>query len=334
MAKADELLWQRWDEVDGVLDRLLDLSAEERRRELAQLERADPALHELVVRLLVRVDDDGSRVSGPSEGAILGAFGKAERDEPDLEVGTMIGRYCLGARRGRGGMATVYEATRSDGVYQQRVALKVMRRGLDSDDLVRRFLAERQILSSFSHPNIARLLDGGSLPDGRPFLVMELVEGRPITAYADERRLDISARLDLFVGAAGAVHAAHRQLVVHRDLKPSNILVDDEGRVKLLDFGVAKLLDGDPAATDAGARLLTPDYASPEQIRGEAVTTATDVYQLGLLLRELLTGLPPSAGDTGPGVVPIAPSRIAGLPVTGRPDAAVRAAARRTTPDR
>jgi eukaryotic-like serine/threonine-protein kinase len=222
-----------------------------------------------------------------------------------LEPGTRIGRYEIVGVRARGGMATVYEAERSDGVYRQRVALKVLRRGLDTDDLIARFLAERQILSSLAHPNIARLLDGGSLADGRPYLVMELVEGEPITRYAERLNLDVAARLELMLGVADAVHAAHRRLVVPRDIKPSNILVDTESHVKLLDFGIAKGLAPDPGdsgtpATEAGTRALTPEYASPEQLQGKPISTATDVYQLGLLLRELLTGCRPGGAESTP----------------------------------
>jgi serine/threonine-protein kinase len=233
-------------------------------------------------------------------------------------------------------MATVYEAERADGAYRQRVALKVLRRGVDTEDLVRRFVTERQILSSLSHAHIARLLDGGSTPEGRPFLVMELVEGRPVTAFADECRLDVPARLRLFLQVADAVHAAHRQLVVHRDIKPSNILVDDHGQVKLLDFGIAKLLAGgdDAEHTQAGMRAMTPDYASPEQLRGGQITTATDVYQLGLLLRELLTGVRQSSGSLPNDASALRTSRLATRRSDGEPSPDERATARGTTAGR
>jgi eukaryotic-like serine/threonine-protein kinase len=305
MTRSYDLLWERWDEVDRLLAAALDVPAEARAAFIHRETAADAPLRVLVLRLLDRLAAEDSRVSAPAAAVVAAAFGESEDAErtPDFEPGSRIGRYTIVCRRGRGGMATVYEAERSDGAYQQRVALKVLRRGLDTEDLVRRFLTERQILSSLNHPNIARLLDGGSTQDGRPYLVMDLVAGEPVTTHADARRLSPRARLALFLGVADAVHAAHRRLVVHRDIKPSNILVDAEGRVKLLDFGIAKILAGDVASTDVGGRALTPEYASPEQLRGDPVTTATDVYQLGLLLRELLSGVRPVPGRPGGGEV-------------------------------
>lgn len=331
-----QLLWERWDEADRLLAGALELPAAERVAFVQRTAVDDTALGALVLRLLDRTATDDSRVTAPSESVVAAAFGTDDASGAltDLTPGTAIGRYVIVARRARGGMATVYEAERSDGAYQQRVALKVLRRGLDTEDMIRRFLIERQILSSLAHPNIARLLDGGSTPDGRPYLVMELVEGEPITGYADSQRLDLRARLQLFLGVADAVHAAHRQLVVHRDIKPSNTLVDAEGRVKLLDFGIAKLLAADAEHTEVGVRALTPEYASPEQLRGEPITTTTDVYQLGLLLRELLIGLRLSAGDTQPGAPPLRAARLAARAVDGSPSAESRAAARATTPGR
>lgn len=226
----------------------------------------------------------------------------------DLEAeldrsGERIGPYRLLSKLGRGGMATVYLAERADGLWEQRVALKLIRRGLDTEDVIRRFRAERQILSSLDHPNIARLLDGGTTAAGLPYLVLEYVEGTPITEYCDERELPLEARLELFCDVGRAVQHAHRSLVVHRDLKPSNILVDHNGRVKLLDFGIAKILDptADATRTRTGRRPLTPDYASPEQIGDEPITTVSDVYQLGLVLCELLCGRRPyDVADVSP----------------------------------
>ncbi|HEX6047642.1 MAG TPA: serine/threonine-protein kinase [Gemmatimonadaceae bacterium] len=226
------------------------------------------------------------------------------------------------------------EWTRAKAYLLEMLALKVLRRGLDTADVVRRFLTDRQILSSLSHPNIARLLDGGSTPDGRPYLVMEFVDGAPITAWADARRLDVGARLALFLQVADAVHAAHRLLVVHRDIKPSNVLVDTDGNVKLLDFGIAKLLEDDAEQTQVGSRAMTPDYASPEQLSGDVVTTATDVYQLGLLLRELLTGVRGLAGSRHGDDAPVRASRFAIRTVQHATPPVQRAAARGTTPDR
>jgi eukaryotic-like serine/threonine-protein kinase len=305
MSRADPLLWERWNEVDQLLSEALDLPGDDRVRHVRQSTKGDPPLTDLVLRLLERLRTDANVEVAPREELVCAALTKGEPEGSleDMVAGTEVGHYRIIRRIGRGGMATVYEAERADGSYQQRVALKVLRRGLDTEDLVRRFRTERQILSSLTHPNIARLLDGGSTASGRPFLVMELVDGEHITAWADRHKRDVSARLRLFLAVADAVQAAHGQLVVHRDLKPSNILVDGEGRVKLLDFGIAKLLRADEIHTEAGARALTPAYASPEQLRGEPITTAADVYQLGLILYELLTGgwpFPRAAAGRGP----------------------------------
>ncbi len=241
-------------------------------------------------------DDDGFLVSG---GAMAGPFGDDlveafERDE-GLPLGSLVGHYRLLEELGRGGMAVVYLAERADGAFAQQVALKIVKRGIDTDEVISRFRQERQILAALAHDNIARLNDGGVAPDGRPYLAMELVRGEPIDRYCDRLGLGIGARVDLCVAVARAVEHAHRRLVVHRDLKPSNILIGADGAIKLLDFGIAKLLA--PGAADFAApptrtalRLMTPEYASPEQVRGDAITTASDVYQLGLILFELVTG--------------------------------------------
>ncbi len=200
-------------------------------------------------------------------------------------------------------MGSVYRAERADGQFDQQVALKLLRDDLRGDDIRRRFLAERQILAGVSHPNIARLVDGGITEGGRPYFAMELVEGLPVDDYCDRQRLPIRDRLLLFAQVCDAVQYAHQNLIVHRDLKPGNILVTREEVPKLLDFGIAKLLEPgtlEPSdVTQAGARLLTPDYASPEQVRGAPITTASDVFQLGVLLYELLTGTRPFAQTTG-----------------------------------
>ena len=190
-------------------------------------------------------------------------------------------------------MGVVFLAERCDGQFEQRVALKVARLGLAGDEAIRRFLAERRILAGLEHPQIARLLDGGVTPEGLPFFAMEYVEGVPIGDYCDARGLSLSQRIELFLGVCAAVDHAHRRLVVHRDLKPSNILVTASGDVKLLDFGIAKLLGDDDEGTRTLERHLTPAYAAPEQIRGERVTTATDVWALGVVLYELLVGRRP-----------------------------------------
>lgn len=207
--------------------------------------------------------------------------------------GQTIGNWNLVTRLARGGLATVYKAERADDAYHQTVAFKVMRRGLDTDDLITRFRAERQILSSLEHPAIAQILDGGALDDGRPFLVLEYVDGESITDYCETNRVDERGRLILLIKVLRALHHAHRYLVVHRDVKPSNILVSRDGHVTLLDFGIAKLLDpstmpGASTMTKTGVSLLTPGYGSPEQHAGEAVTTASDIYQVGRVMSDLL----------------------------------------------
>ncbi|MCB1602724.1 MAG: serine/threonine protein kinase, partial [Xanthomonadales bacterium] len=201
----------------------------------------------------------------------------------------------LGARLGRGGMGEVYSAQRVDGDYTQTVAVKLLRRGLDSEDVLSRFLQERRILARLEHPAIARLIDGGMGADGLPWIAMELVDGQPITRFAEDAGLALAPRLQLLIAVCEAVDYAHRRLIVHRDLKPSNVLVSADGSPRLLDFGIAKLLDDTEgqAHTSTGLRVMSPAYAAPEQLRGEPITVATDVYALGLLAYELLTGTLP-----------------------------------------
>lgn len=220
-------------------------------------------------------------------------------DEPgaDRLIDQIIGHYRILQRLGEGGMGVVYLAQRADQHYEKRVAIKLIKRGMDTDSVLRHFHTERQILATFDHPNIARLLDGGATADGLPYFVMEHVEGVPIDAYCHAHELSITQRLQLFREVCGAVSYAHRHAVIHRDLKPSNILVGSNGVPKLLDFGIAKVLQPgeqrESILTMIGLRLMTPDYASPEQVRGEPLTTASDVYSLGVVLYRLLTGSQP-----------------------------------------
>src|SRR6478672_2244640 len=215
-----------------------------------------------------------------------------------------IGPYRVVRELGRGGMGVVYLAERVDGEFRREVAIKLLRNSPDAEELERRFIAERQILASLSHPNIAQLLDGGTTEGQLPYLVMEYVDGLPITTYCDRHGLDIAARLRLFADVCRAVNSAHQNLVIHRDIKPGNILVTATGQVKLLDFGIAKLLNSSIGGmaqphTRTTLRVMTPDYASPEQVRGDPLTTGSDVYSLGVVLYELLAGRRPYEIRTG-----------------------------------
>ena len=218
--------------------------------------------------------------------------------DPEKAIGTRIGPYCLDQLIGEGGMGEVYLAHRADEQYKQNVALKRVRPGYRSSEMMARFRIERQVLAKLTHPNITQLLDGGIDDEGRPYLVMQYIEGTPITTFCDTHRLSIEDRIQLFRVVCSAVQHAHQNLVVHRDLKPSNILVTEKGDVKLLDFGIAKLLNPEVVdlsmpVTQSQMRLMTPEYAAPEQVKGETITTATDVYALGVLLYELLAGRRP-----------------------------------------
>jgi eukaryotic-like serine/threonine-protein kinase len=293
---ADDPPPDRWHEIDSLFTAALDLPPEERESYVRTVCEGDPVLLHSLLSLL----ESGAETDGflADHGTLLSELAEElEREDGDPR-GERVGAYRIVEQIGRGGWGTVYRAERDDGQFTQHVAIKVLRRGLDTDDMLARFRGERQILASLSHPHIARLLDGGATEDGRPYLVMELVEGQPITEYCDSGRLTVEERLKLFLIVARAVQYAHRNLIVHRDIKPSNILVTEDSTVKLLDFGIAKLL-GESASeesnprTRTGYRLMTPDYASPEQVRGEPVTTATDVYQLGVLLYQLLSGRHP-----------------------------------------
>ncbi|MDQ3043197.1 MAG: protein kinase, partial [Acidobacteriota bacterium] len=222
-----------------------------------------------------------------------------ERDaEIDSYLGKRVGIYRLQKKIGKGGMGAVYSASRVDGEFHQKVAVKLIKRGMDTDFVLNRFRHERQILASLEHPFIARLLDGGTTTDGLPYFVMDFIMGEPLIEFAVKNTLDLRGRLELFRRVCEAVHFAHRKQIVHRDLKPSNILVTANGTPKLLDFGIAKILNPDEGdetlmPTQTQMRLMTAEYAAPEQIRGEEITPATDVYSLGVLLYELLTGARP-----------------------------------------
>lgn len=297
--KTDE----HWQRADDLFQRALALPRAERSAWLAAEAGEDGALRARVEQLLAAAElpTDSAFVPG---GALAGALGEDLAGQlvrhRGLTPGARLGPYEIVEEIGRGGMAVVYRARRAEGGFEQQVALKVIKRGTDTEEVLSRFTQERQILASLEHPSIARLYGGGSTAEGQPYFTMELVEGEPIDRYCARRDLRLEQRLRLFFHVGRAVEHAHHNLVVHRDIKPSNVLVTAEGHVKLLDFGIAKLIDPDPwpaaaPATRTHLRLLTPEYASPEQIKGQPVTTATDVYQLGLLLYELLTGKRPFA---------------------------------------
>jgi serine/threonine-protein kinase len=283
---------ERWKKIDEVFQSALDCNPTARAAFLNSSCAGDSELRKEVESLLASYEVGGFTNSpGPKEGAII-----LERRTGPLMAGRELGPYRIVREIGRGGMGVVYLATRADQAFERLVAVKVLACGLEGEDTVKRFRSERQILASLDHPNIARLYDGGTTEEGLPYLVMEYIEGEPIDQYCAARKLNVSDRLRLFQSVCAAVSYAHWNLVVHRDIKPTNVLVTKEGVPRLFDFGIAKLLGpgGDPReGTMTALHPLTPEYASPEQIRGEPVTTASDVYSLGVLLYRLLTGRRP-----------------------------------------
>jgi non-specific serine/threonine protein kinase/serine/threonine-protein kinase len=287
-----------WSQVRDVVDAVLDLPPEQRSMYLDRV-CPQPMLRRYVDSLVLSYDQAGGFLQSPAP--LVQDFWTAAA-EPESWIGRRLGPYEIIAEIGHGGMGAVYRAIRADDQYQKQVAIKVVRGGLESGFALSRFRAERQILANLEHPNVARLLDGGTTQRGVPFLVMELVEGEPIDLYCDFRRLSIRERLLLFRTICSAVTYAHQNLVVHRDLKPGNILITKEGVPKLLDFGIAKIMSQESTTPEAEPsvallRILTPEYASPEQITGAPVSTATDVYSLGVVLYLLLTGHRPYRVD-------------------------------------
>jgi serine/threonine protein kinase/tetratricopeptide (TPR) repeat protein len=285
---------ERWQQVRAILDRVIELPVSERSPYLDQSCTDDPELRDEVESLLRSHEEAGSVFLKNAAGKLKTAL------EAGIftRVGSRVGVYQILAEIGHGGMGEVYRAVRADGQYEKAVAIKLVRGGYDTSGLLQRFRHERQILASLDHPNIARLLDGGTTEDGTPYLVMELIEGERLDSYCDTHRLSISERLELFREICSAVQYAHQRLIIHRDLKPGNVLVTADGIPKLLDFGIAKLIDPDSLAETTLVRPMTPEYASPEQIRGEPITTASDVYSLGVVLYQLLTGRSPYSLDT------------------------------------
>ncbi len=285
----------------ALFDAIVDLPDAERQARLAQVAGEDAALAAELARLLA-ADDQSSGVldrgvKGIAPTLVGELAGELAGTAPgSLAPGVQVGAFTLQRPLGSGGMGEVWLARREDGQFVQDVALKLLKRGMDSDEIARRFVRERRILAELNHPHIARLIDGGTTPDGRLYYAMEYVDGQPITAWARDRALSVRDRVQLVVTVCDAVAHAQSRLVVHRDLKPSNVLVDVNGQPRVLDFGIAKLIGdatADTALTASGLRLLSPSYAAPEQVLDEPISTATDVYALGVMLYELLTGVLP-----------------------------------------
>jgi serine/threonine protein kinase/tetratricopeptide (TPR) repeat protein len=286
---------EQWERAGEILEIAISLAAKQQEKYLSEACAGDAELLSEVKSLLASHEKAGSRFLNVGASPI----GEPAKKKPrtGVSIGQRIGPYLVTEQIGHGGMGEVFAAVRADGQYEKKVALKLVRSGYDTASVVERFRNERQILASLDHPNIARLLDGGTTDDGIPYLVMELVEGIPIDAYCRARKFSVHEELQLFRQVCSAVQYAHQHLVIHRDIKPSNILVTKEGQPKLLDFGIAKILDATGSTEATQLRPMTPEFASPEQVKGETITTATDVYSLGVVLYELLTGRSPYRVD-------------------------------------
>lgn len=283
----------QWQRVKQLLDEAITIEAGERSSFLDRACVGDTELRREVDSLLSSHEHAGTAfLKDPAVDLKTAVTSLSTRE------GRRIGVYQIVEEIGHGGMGEVYRAVRADGQFTKEVAIKLVRGGFDSRIVIERFRTERQILASLDHPNIGRLLDGGTTDGGTPYLVMELIEGEPVDEYCDANKLSVTERLRLFRQVCLAVHYAHQRLVIHRDIKPSNVLVTKEGLPKLLDFGIAKIVSPIADAQTTLTMAMTPEYASPEQIRGEPITTATDVYSLGVVLYQLLTGCSPYAGDT------------------------------------
>src|SRR5580658_3049143 len=286
-AKAIRKMPEKWDQVKELFALALERDPEERSTFLREACAGDEALRIEVESLLSSFDGASTFLESSPAADLVSAQSR------EL-TGKRIGAYRILREIGQGGMAVVYLAERADDQYRKRVAIKMLRPGVQKDEILRRFRIERQALAGLDHPSIVRLLDGGSTEEGLPYLIMEYVDGVRIDEYCDTHQLSITERLQLFRSVCLAVQYAHDSLVIHRDLKPSNILITKDGIVRLLDFGIAKVLNPqwspDTTLTRTDWHPMTPEYASPEQLRGAAVTRITDIYSLGVLLYELLTG--------------------------------------------
>ena len=286
---------ERWEQIEGIFASALEQPVAAREQFVDRACAGDQDLGREVMSLLNSAESAGDYFADLADRAGVPTL---DESEPDSLQGRRVGKYRLVQLIGRGGMGAVYLAERDDQQFEMQTALKILPVGLESEEARMRFLSERQILARLRHPSIAQLLDGGVTDDGTPYYVMEHVEGLPIDEYCDARELAVDERLEIFLQVCEAVQHAHRNLIVHRDLKPANILVTESGQAKLLDFGIARVLDpsqdGGTALTQTRrARPMTLAYASPEQVRGETVTTASDVYALGIILYKLLAGRHP-----------------------------------------
>jgi serine/threonine protein kinase/Tol biopolymer transport system component/tetratricopeptide (TPR) repeat protein len=304
---------ERWEQVKSLFELALACAPGERASFLASRCGADGELRDEVESLLAAHDDDFLEQPAVADGQLH------ELLPASVTPGTRVGAYEVVRELGRGGMGAVYLAVRADREFRKRVAIKLIRHDMETAFTIRRFRNERQILATLEHPHIARLIDGGTTPEGMPYFVMEYVEGEPLHRYCEMQALPVRERLDLFLKVCAAVHYAHRRMIVHRDLKPGNVLVQKDGTPKLLDFGIAKLLDPDgeedaAETTLVGLRAMTPAYASPEQKRGEPATIRSDIYSLGVILRELATGrraCEETTGTPGAADAPTAPADLA-----------------------
>ncbi len=283
---------EKWNRVNELFYAALDRPPEQRNTFLKDACGSDLSLQQEVESLLAAFHSSDDFIQSP---AAKNALEFLLHREVQLIAGDRIGAYNIVREIVRGGMGAVYLGARADELFKKSVAVKLIKRGMDTDDVLKHFRNEQQILGNFDHPNIARLIDAGSTESGLPYFIMEYVEGQPIDQYCDQQSLSITRRLELFQQVCAAVSYAHRNLVVHRDIKPTNILVTANGVPKLLDFGIAKILQSEAAerSTATGIHFMTPEYASPQQAQGLPVTTLSDVYSLGVLLYELLTGHSP-----------------------------------------
>jgi eukaryotic-like serine/threonine-protein kinase len=278
-----------WDRVKSLFQQAIELSPEQRKFFLNEQCKDDPGLRKEIESLIESYSKSGGLLEITS---IQSDESESLNDSSDPFIGMTLGKYKVEKKIGDGGMAVVYSAVRIDEHFTRRVAIKFIKRGMDTEEIIKRFKIEQQTLAALNHPSIANIIDGGTSKNGLPYFVMELIEGEPINKYCKNKNLSVTEKLKLFRKVCSAIQYAHQNLVIHRDIKPVNIFVTSGGIPKLLDFGIAKLLntsDGQTSLTRTGLRLMTLEYASPEQLKGEQITTSTDIYSLGIVLYEILT---------------------------------------------